>query len=303
MAVFYRGADGNINAFNSDGGGFGGGVIGPGITSAPTAAADSTGLYVFGRGFGDALWWNRRTGVTWTGPQVFGGVPLTSDPVAVTSPDGIYVFALSTGGHAFYTRIVNGTWSGWTALAGSFSSDLGAVSSSSGVHVFGRGTDGQVWAGRLNGTTFTSWSPLGGSPLEAPAAVATSAGVFMFIRNADNAMWYRRYNGSWGGWQTLGGSFTGVPSAAADLFGNIYVVGRNPSGNISANQFTSGTWLGWQNLYGNTNASPIAVSAQSYVSVFVRGLGDGLWHGKFTFGWSGFQPLGGTVSATDALYA
>jgi len=50
MAVFYRGADGNINAFLSSGGAFSGGVIGPGVTSALTAAADGTGLYVFGRG-------------------------------------------------------------------------------------------------------------------------------------------------------------------------------------------------------------------------------------------------------------
>jgi hypothetical protein len=37
------------------------------------------------------------------------------------------------------------------------------------------------------------------------------------------------------------------------------------------------------------------------VSVFVRGVGEGLWHGKFTPAWTGFQPLGGTVAATDAL--
>ena len=182
-------------------------------------------------------------------------MPLTSDPVAVTSPDGIYVFALSTGGHAFYGRIVSGVWSGWTALQGSFSSDLAAVSSSSGVHVFGRGTDGQIWGGRLNGTTFTPWSPLGGAP-RTVAAAATASGVYLFIRNSDGAIWSRRYDGAWGAWQNLGGSFTGVPSAAADIFGNLYVVARNSSGNIHANQLSGTSWTGWQNLLGEHQRVP-----------------------------------------------
>ena len=63
-----------------------------------------------------------------------------------------------------------------------------------------------------------------------------------------------------------------------------------------------GTWTGFQSLAGNTNASPIAVSATSSVSVFVRGSDNALWHGRFTSsGWSGFESLGGSVAATDAL--
>jgi len=229
------------------------------------------------------------------------GVPLTSDPVAVTSPDGIYTFALSTGGHAFYGRLVNGVWSGWTALQGSFSSDLAAVSSSSGVHVFGRGTDGQIWGGRLNGTTFTPWSPLGGSP-RTVAAAATASGVYLFhpqLRRRDLVPPLRR---NMGRLAEPGGELHGCPIGRRRSLRQPLRRGTQHQRQHPRQPDVRGSWTGWQNLRGNTNASPVAASAGSYVSVFVRGFGDGLWHGKFTFGWGGFQPLGGTVSATDALY-
>jgi hypothetical protein len=56
-------------------------------------------------------------------------------------------------------------------------------------------------------------------------------------------------------------------------------------------------------LAGSTNGSPVVVSATSFVSVFVRGSDNALWHGRYTPGWTGFQSLGGNVQSTDALTA
>ncbi len=303
VAVFYRGSNGNIFAFTSTGGPFSGGQIGPTVSSALTATVDPTGLYAFGRGVGDALWWNRLSEGAWSGPQVFGGVPLTSDPVAITAPDAIYVFARSQNGQLWYGHLDNGVWSSWAPLQGNLTSDVAAVSSSFGVHVFARGSDGQLYTRLLAGGAWGPWSSLGGSPHAAPTAVATATGVYVFIRNSDDAIWFRRYNGAWGGWQNLGGTWTGDPTSVVDGAGSVYVLARGTNAAVFCNRLISGRWTGFQSLAGNTNASPTVVSATSSVSVFVRGVDNALWHGQFTSsGWSGFQSLGGTVAATDALY-
>jgi hypothetical protein len=303
VAVFYRGANGNIFGFMSSGGAFDGGQLGPGVTSALTATSDATGLYVFGRGFGDALWWNRRSGTAWSGPQVFGGVPLTSDPVAVTAPNAIYVFARSQNGQLWHGHIDNGVWSDWAPMQGNLTTDPEAVSSQYGVHVFARGTDNQLYTRLLDAQGWSPWTPLGGSPRATASAVATNSGVYVFIRNSDDQIWYRRYNGGWGGWQVLGAPVTGVPSTAVDGANTIYVVVRGTNGHIFCNRMIGGSWTGYMDLGGNANASPVVVSAGSYVSVFFRGTDNALYHGRFTPPWSGFQSLGGTIAATDALYA
>jgi hypothetical protein len=302
VAVFYRGTNGNIFGKSSVGGAFSGGELGPNVTSALTTAIDATGMYVFGRGFGDALWWIRSTDGVWSGPQAFGGVPLTSDPVAVTAANAIYVFARSQNGQVWHGHIDSGVWSGWAPLQGDVTSDLAAASSQYGVHVFARGTDNQLYTRLLSGGAWSPWTSIGGSPHSAPAAVATANGVYVFIRNSDDAIWVRRYNGSWGAWQSIGGDLTGDITTVVDGAGSVYVIARGTNAAIFCNRLISGTWTGFQSLAGNTNASPIAVSATSSVSVFVRGSDNALWHGRFTSsGWSGFESLGGSVAATDAL--
>ncbi len=304
LAMFYRGAGGNIFGFLSTGGtSFQGGQLGPAVTSAVTSASDATGIYAFGRGFGDALWYNRLANNAWSGPQVFGGVPLTSDPVAVTAPNAIYLFGRSSANQLWHGHIDSGTWSGWYPMQGNLSSDVAAVSSSYGLHVFARQVDGQLWTRLLSGGAWSAWTALGGSPKATPTAVATANGVYVFILNADGALWTRRYNGSWGGWSTLGGQWQGTPSSAVDGAGSAYLVARGTNGHIFCNKLINGNWTGYQDLAGNTTSSPVVVSATSFVSVFVRGIDNSMWTGRFTPGWSGFQPLGGTVNATDALIA
>jgi hypothetical protein len=305
LAMFYRGGGGNVFGFLSTGGAsFQGGQLGPSVTSAVTSASDGSGIYVFGRGFGDALWYNRLAGGAWSGPQVFGGVPITSDPVAVTAPNAIYLFARSSDNQLWHGHIDAGAWSGWFPMQGNLTSDVTAVSSNYGLHVFARQNDGQLWTRLLSGGAWSPWTALGGSPKATPTAVATPGGVYVFILNADGAIWSRRYTGSWGGWATMGGSWTGVPSSAVDGAGSVYVVARGTNGQIFSNRLVSGSWTGWQSLAGNTNASPVVVSATNFVSVFVRGSDNALWHGRYTSsGWTGFSSLGGNVVAQDALIA
>jgi hypothetical protein len=304
LAMFYRSNGGNIFGFLSTGGAsFQGGQLGPAVTSAVTSASDASGIYAFGRGFGDALWWNRLANNAWSGPQNFGGVPLTSDPVAVTAPNAIYLFGRSSGNQLWHGHIDSGVWSGWYPMQGNLTSDVSAVSSSYGLHVFARQGDGQLWTRLLSGGAWSAWTALGGSPKATPTAVATPNGVYVFIVNADGALWTRRYTGSWGGWSTLGGQWTGTPSSAVDGAGSAYLVARGTNGHIFCNKLVNGSWTGYQDLAGNTTSSPVVVSATNFVSVFVRGVDNSMWSGRFTPAWTGFQPLGGTVNATDALTA
>jgi hypothetical protein len=305
LAMFYRGSGGDVFGFLSTGGGsYQGGRLGPNVTSAVTSAADASGVYVFGRGFGDALWYNRLANGAWSGPQVLGGVPLTSDPVAVTAPNAMYLFARSQGGQLWHGHIDNGVWSDWFPMQGNLTSDVAAVSSGYGVHVFARQNDNQLWTRLLSGGAWSPWTALAGAPKATPAAVAAPSGVHIFILNSDGAIWTRRYNGGWNAWSSLGGQWTGVPSCTVDGAGSVYVVARGTNGQIFSNRLINGTWTGWQSLAGNTNASPVVVSATNFVSVFVRGGDNALWHGRYTSsGWTGFSSLGGSVAAQDALIA
>jgi hypothetical protein len=304
IAMFYRGDGGNIFGFLSTGGSsYDGGQLGPAVTSAVTSASDTTGIYVFGRGYGDALWWNRLADNAWSGPQVFGGVPLTSDPVAITAPNAIYLFGRSSGNELWHGHIDSGSWSGWYPMQGNLTSDIATVSSSYGLHVFARQSDGQLWTRLLSGGAWSAWTPLGSSPRTTPTAVATPSGVYVFVVNADGAIWSRRYTGSWGSWSTMGGQWTGTPSSTVDGANNAYVVARGTNGQIFCDRLIGGSWTGWQDLAGSTTSSPVVVSASTFVSVFVRGVGNGLWSGRFTPAWTGFQSLGGNVAATDALTA
>ena len=304
LAVFHRAYSGNVTVRTYNGSSWSGiSEMAPGVDSALTAAVDPTGMYVFGRGAGTALWWNRFSGGSWSGPQAFGGVPLTSDPVAVTAPNAIYLFAASQNGQLWHGHIDNGVWSDWAPLQGEWTADFSAVSSPYGVHVFARNVDKQLWTRLLSGGAWGPWIPLGGTPHSSPAAVTTPSGVYVFIRNSDDAVWYRKFNGSWGGWQYIAGNSTGEPAVAASG-DNVYVFVRGGDGRAWANRLVSGSWSGFKALNGTINTSPTAVSDTSGVYVFARGTDAALWYGRYVGGtWSGFQRLGGVVAATNVVYA
>jgi len=302
-AVFYRASSGNIAALIFNGAAWTGpNEVVTGVNSALTAAVDATGMYVFGRGSGNALWWSRYANGAWSGQQAFGVVGLNSDPVAVSGSNAIHLFGRSLNNNLWYGHIDSGVWSGWATLLGNWTSDFAATSSSYGVHVFGRTSDNHLSARLLKGGTWGATTSLGGNPSSSPTAVSAPNGVYVFIRNADGSISSRRYTGSWGAWQNLGGSASGEPVAVAD--GNtVYVFVRAADGRTLANRLVGGSWSGFQQLNASTNASPTAVATTSGVYCFVRGTDQALWYGRYVGGsWSGFQQLGGVVSPSSALY-
>jgi hypothetical protein len=277
--------------------------IGPSVNSALASASDATGTYVFGRGFGNALWYNRFDGTSWTGQQVLGGVPMASDPVAVAAPTGIYVFALATNSYAlWHGHFDNGVWSGWYPMQGTWTKDLAAVSSNWGLFVFARGTDDAPYYRRLSGGAWGPWTTLLGTISSAPAAAADGNGVYVFAR-AREGIWTRKFNGAiFEDWVWLGDGCTGDPAAAAASSG-VYVFTRATDSGVRANRL-SGLWSGFQPLNWGTNGSPCAVTQAdgATVHLFVRGYDNNLYAGRYiSAGFAGFANLGGPVASGNAL--
>ena len=66
--------------------------LGGNFISDPAMAADASGVYAFGRGFDDSIWYCRRTTGGFSTPASLGG-QVNSDPWAVSDSTGLYVFA------------------------------------------------------------------------------------------------------------------------------------------------------------------------------------------------------------------
>lgn len=275
----------------------------PTVTSGLSAAVVSDGAYVFGRGFGDALWFNRYTDSGWTGPQAFGGISLTSDPVGVAAtPQSITVFARSSNLTVWFARNDGGTWSGWFPLEGAATSNLAAAANHMGVFVFTRGPDGSLWYRRGVFGAFSGWTSLGGVLISDPTACADGGGIHVFARQAGRSIWYRRFDGStWSAWQSLGGSVAGDPNAIAAP-GGPHVFVRGADGAAWCNKSLFGNWSGFQPMTGGLASNPIGVStASGDVYGFCTGVDTGMWWGRY-FGpsWSGWQSLGGSFRPVTA---
>jgi hypothetical protein len=269
----------------------------PNVNSGISAAVDGSGAYVFGRGFGNALWYNRLVGGAWSGQQVLGGVPLTSDPVSVAAPGGgVYVFARSENAAVWHGRLDNGAWSGWHPIQGTVTSNLAVAANPMGVFVFGRGTDGSLWYRRLSGGAFGPWTSLGGVGISDPTACADNGGVHVFMRQAGRSIGYRRFDGAtWSGWVSLGGNVAGDPYASNGP-GGPFVFVRGSDGSAWGNRSFFGSWTGFQPLTGAVSTNPIVVNTSVGVYGFCTGNDTGTWWGRYNdgFSWSGWQPLGGS---------
>jgi hypothetical protein len=302
VTVVGRGANGNMVARTFNGSGWSpASEMLPTVDSGITSAVDASGAYVFGRGFGNALWYNRYANGVWSGQQVLGGVPLTSDPVAVSTGSSIYVFARSENLAAWHGHFDGGVWSGWAPLQGGFTSNLAAAANQMGVFVFARGTDGSLFFRRLVGGAWGDWTSLGGVGISDPSACAEGGGVTVFMRQAGRSIWFRRFDGStWIGWQSIGGSVIGDPYAITGP-GGPHVFVRGSDGSAWCNRSFFGSWSGFQPLTGGIVTNPIGVDTTQGVFGFCTGGDNAMWWGRYgPFGWSGWQSLGGDFRPVTA---
>jgi hypothetical protein len=228
--------------------------IGGGWISDPAVAADSSGVYIFGRGIDDVLWYSRNTGSGFGAPVHYAeGVTLNSDPVAISDSTGVYVFVRGFDGGVWYGRFAGGVKQAWQSLGGYATSDPVACASTSGPVVAIRAIGNGVYVRNFQGSNpGSAWKSVpGGSDVTSdPALCSSSLGTFLFVRRTGNGIWTSKYDGAnWSSITGLGGSAQSSPSAVADGSGVSVLYQGNDNG-IWTRRLTGGSWSGESSVGG-----------------------------------------------------
>lgn len=164
------------------------------------------------------------------------------------------------------------------------------------------------------------FGPLGGgyialgkpALLEVPAARVAGTGQYVFVRGSDNGLWMN-YNG----WQSLGGTFYGDPSAVYWNGGsnvNVFVLGLD--GRIYTYGISQGVLQGWAQVPGpdpfypgtpvNVSGPPKAISKSgSTIDVFAVGVNGALYQMPFNSSSGGWSPTiyWGTMDQSVGLFS
>ena len=303
VAVFVRSVSSSVATRSFNGAAWGGWTeMPPSLTSGLASAHDATGVYVFGRGSGNQIRYNRRVNNAWTGETALSGVSATSDPRAVVDANGIHLFVRGSDSALWHGKFVNGAWTGWSSLGGKFTSNPATASGAAGLFVFARGTDYTLRYNRFSGSAWSGWISLGAAVASDPTAVVDGSGVSVFVRHTGDTIGFRTFSGGgFGAWQNLGGYAQSDPFAVVGPDG-LYLLVRGGNGGAWCNRRVGGSWSGFFSLGGSVDSDITAVGDPSGVFAFVHGADNALWWGRFPLGaWSGWQSLGGAVAPVTAI--
>jgi hypothetical protein len=78
--------------------------LGGKLSSALSAVAAGSDVYVFGLDSGNNPWYNRRSGGSWGGWQGLGGKLSGQLSAAATASNDVYVLGLDAGANPWYKR-------------------------------------------------------------------------------------------------------------------------------------------------------------------------------------------------------
>jgi hypothetical protein len=217
--------------------------LGGNFSSDPTAVTDPSGIYVFGRGADDSLWYNRLTFLGWSGFKSLVG-NIDSDPVAVSSPAGVYVFVRGSNKGLWFRRLVSGSPGSWVSLGGSVTSDPAACATPTGAIVATRSAFDTVVVRYLqNGSAVGDWQVVGANATSDPTLCSGPSGTYLFVRGKDNGIWFSKYNGgtSWTALASIGGTARSSPIAVSDTNGVSVLYLGNDSG-IWTRRWNGSSW-------------------------------------------------------------
>jgi GH25 family lysozyme M1 (1,4-beta-N-acetylmuramidase) len=106
-------------------------------------------------------------------------------------------------------------------------------------------------------------------------------------------------------WTSVGGAMTSGPSAASGAWNRVDVFARGPQdGGLDHWWWDGAGWGGPESLGGGiaSGTGPTAVAwGPNRLDVFVEGMDGELWHRFWSGGWSGWQPLGGRLTASPVV--
>ncbi|MCA1218467.1 glycoside hydrolase family 27 protein [Streptomyces sp. 8L] len=224
---------------------------------------------------------------------------------------GSYTVTVPAHGTAFLK--LSGTDAAPGAPLGTTSADDPALVTDGAVTTaFTRAADGSLRertgpAGAPPSRVTDLGGPTRGGITGAPAAYGSPGGrIDVFVRGADDAAYRRTYDGRrWGRWQRLGGVLASAPAVAFDGPGHwtLFATGRD-GGVLSLGPSGTGP-VGAPAGLSVTGRPAAALDAAGRLHVAVRTNDDAVWERvrDASGGWSGWTPLGGTVSGSPALVA
>jgi hypothetical protein len=231
----------------------------------------------------------------------FGGTPQVGDavlfyPPGTSAPNGSYadhvgiVTAVNSDGSV---NLVDGDFLGSTNISVQYNPNV------PGPSWYANGEEWAFVSPQLAGVV----SALSGGPVvEDPV----TGHLEVYATGSGGALEADAYNSpGWSGWESLGGSITGTPSAIYDPdTGNLEVYATGQGGAVREDAYTGSGWSGWMNLGGFLQGSPAAVYDRQTGHLEVYGIGaDGVleadaWNDP---GWSGWESLGGSLNVTDGV--
>lgn len=106
-------------------------------------------------------------------------------------------------------------------------------------------------------------------------------------------------------WQSLGGSLTSHPAAAAWSGNRLDVFARGGDQALYHRWWDGTTWYGWERLGGVLTSAPaVAAWGPNRLDVFARGTDNAMYHLWWDGAqWNGWEPLGGVLSSAPTVAA
>jgi hypothetical protein len=198
------------------------------LTTGPAAMADSTSLFLFGRGTDGALWENACNLFNLCGSWGSLGGVITSQPAAVLRGSNVANYSVYArgGDGALWGRDRSATgWGPWYPLGGQLLSGTGpSAAYLGGTYVLVVGTNRQLYIKEVGVTGFV---PVGGQTTATPALTAVPsaqnlpAALLGLARGTDNAGHYHRFLSTSPGWHAIGGRLTTGLSASTQILATI----------------------------------------------------------------------------------
>jgi len=210
-------------------------------------------------------------------------------------------FAAGTDGELWHKAWTGSAWGGWETLGGVIVGPPAAISwGANRLDIFARGLDG------ANVASLVGWACLArlgvarrnhhqqarcrcrGDPIDSISSA----------RGLDGGVYHRWWDGhDWGGWEALGGTIIGPPSAVTWGPNRIDLFVHNSDHNMGHKWFDGHTWSVWESLGGTNVGTPVPLSrSANRLDVFSRGADNALWQQAFDGrSWSARVSLGGVM--------
>jgi thiol-disulfide isomerase/thioredoxin len=234
----------------------------------------------------------------------------TSPATCAQDAKSLDVFVQGTDSALWYKHSDGSNWSAWQSLGGALSASPAAVSQSTGkIDVAVRGTDSALWSKSTTngGSSWSGWSKIGGQLLAGTGPAAYAWGdtrIGWMVTGTDNQLWHMWTDSSGThSWQSLGGVLTSSPSATSSASGAIDVFVRGTDNALWQRGYSNNAWGSWASPGGQlaSGTGPAACSwGAGRLDVFVQGTDTVLWHKSYNGAWSGWEPLGGSLTSSPA---